>query len=176
MYTIRRSIDIHFAHHIRGHMGPCINIHGHTWKFEVVMAAQELDAQGFIVDFKELQQKVLQPCYQLLDHSLAIGVETYQEIEPELEKLGEKLLSSRPEELPQSETTELGSVQLRYPGGLKTTVFPFNPTSERLAAWLYQWSNKVLKDERVWVKLARIYETLHPVESVAEYSNESNPT
>ncbi|MEM9693264.1 MAG: 6-carboxytetrahydropterin synthase, partial [Myxococcota bacterium] len=45
MYTITSSIYIEFGHHVRGHDGPCISIHGHTWKFEVVVAAEKLDAQ-----------------------------------------------------------------------------------------------------------------------------------
>ncbi|MFM2415961.1 MAG: 6-pyruvoyl tetrahydropterin synthase, partial [Pseudomonadota bacterium] len=49
MYKIHKSIDVDFAHHVRGHLGPCINLHGHTWKLEVVVSAQELDAQGFVV-------------------------------------------------------------------------------------------------------------------------------
>ncbi|MET0413201.1 MAG: 6-carboxytetrahydropterin synthase, partial [Polyangiaceae bacterium] len=43
MYRITTGIHIHFAHHIRGHAGPCISIHGHTWKFEVTLVAEELD-------------------------------------------------------------------------------------------------------------------------------------
>ena len=49
MYKIIKSIDIDFAHHIRGHQGACINIHGHTWKFEVGVQAKELNEDGFVV-------------------------------------------------------------------------------------------------------------------------------
>ena len=45
MYTITSSVFIHFGHHVRGHDGPCISLHGHTWKFEISVAAEELDAQ-----------------------------------------------------------------------------------------------------------------------------------
>jgi len=53
---------------------------------------------------------------------------------------------------------------------LKVCVFPFSPTSERLAAWLFGLARSELADGRVRVDFARVYETLHPVESVAEYS------
>ena len=66
-YHIRKSIDIDFSHHVRGHRGPCINVHGHTWKFEVQLMAQTLDAEGFVVDFKKLKTSVLKPCHTLLD-------------------------------------------------------------------------------------------------------------
>ncbi|MFW6023956.1 MAG: hypothetical protein ACOC9O_04340, partial [Myxococcota bacterium] len=64
---------------------------------------------------------------------------------------------------------QLAGAETRYPGGLKVAVFPFSPTSERLAEWLYGLAASRLEDDRVRVAYGRIYETLHPVESVAEY-------
>ena len=177
MYQIHRSIDISFAHHIRGHSGACINIHGHTWKFEVALQATTLDKEGFVVDFGVLKKLVLEPCHQLLDHSLAVGQATYEEIDKSLETLGEKLLSSRLTVLgtnpgvtysPYREES-LNSAFNKYPGDMKICVFPFAPTSERLARWLYELAEQKIGSDRVTVSFARIYETLHPVESVAEY-------
>ncbi|MEL6185879.1 MAG: 6-carboxytetrahydropterin synthase, partial [Myxococcota bacterium] len=65
MYRIHRSVDVSFAHHVRGHSGACINVHGHTWKLEVGLAAETLDREGFIVDFAVLKREVLTPCHQL---------------------------------------------------------------------------------------------------------------
>jgi len=174
MFTISRGIDIHFAHHIRGHDGACIHIHGHTWRFEVVVAAETLDAQGFVVDFKRLTVEVLGPAHRLLDHALAMGRQTFEEIGPYLVPLGEGLLASRAEVHPARafapETGEsLHGAENRYPGGLKIATFEFSPTSERLAQWLWGLAHARLADERVKVVLGRIYETMHPVESVAEY-------
>lgn len=170
MYRIHRSIDIDFAHHIRGHQGACINIHGHTWKFEVCLEASKLDEQGFVVDFGKLKADVLRPCHALLDHSLAIGQNTFNDIGNHLEPVGVALLSSRDKpSLDTPQTMELGGAELRRPGGMKVAVFPFNPTSERIAKWLYDLAVDTLEDSRVRVAFARIYETLHPVESVAEF-------
>ncbi|MFW6050944.1 MAG: 6-pyruvoyl trahydropterin synthase family protein [Myxococcota bacterium] len=174
MHTIRRSIDVDFSHHIRGHQGPCINLHGHTWKLEVGLRAQTLDRQGFVVDFGRLSQEVLRPCHALLDHSLAVGEETFGEVAGELEGLGARLLASREALHGRVDPAERSVVRLhgaetRYPGGLKVAVFPFSPTSERLAEWLHGLARTRLEDDRVQVAYARIYETLHPVESVAEF-------
>ncbi|MGD8859906.1 MAG: 6-carboxytetrahydropterin synthase [Myxococcales bacterium] len=172
MYSVRRSIDIDFAHHVRGHRGACINLHGHTWKFEVVVAADALDAQGFVVDFSLLGRRVLRPCHDLLDHSLAVGEETFGEIREQLAGVGERLLSSRDVCHVDEEddgVRELAGARLERPGGMKVAVFPFSPTSERIARWLYDLAHAALADERVRIDTARIYETLHPVESVAEY-------
>ncbi|MDB4974185.1 MAG: 6-pyruvoyl-tetrahydropterin synthase [Myxococcaceae bacterium] len=172
MYRVRKSIDIDFAHHVRGHSGPCINLHGHTWKFEVEVQAETLDAQGFVLDFGILKRGVLTPCHALLDHALAIGEDTFAEVEPELAETGRKLLASRGpaqcEESPREELS-LSGARSAYPGGMKLAVFPFSPTSERFAHWLFELAAARLDDDRVRVAVGRIYETLHPVESVAEF-------
>ncbi len=172
MFRIRKSIDVDFAHHVRGHDGPCINVHGHTWKLEVVLEAAELDESGFVIDFGKLKREVLKPCHALLDHSLAVGTQTYDEVVAHLTGLGAGLIASRnlpgAEEAPPDEL-ELGGAQTRFPGGMKVAVFPFSPTSERLARWLYELADARLSDDRVSVAVGRVYETLHPVHAVAEY-------
>lgn len=175
MYRIHRSVDISFAHHVRGHAGACINVHGHTWKLEVGLRARTLDAEGFVIDFGRLKREVLEPCHALLDHALAIGAQTFAETEPALAALGERLVASREAVHgrpipPDPRPMVLNRAELRYPGGIKVCVFPFAPTSERLAEWLFGLAEQTLADDRVSVDFARIYETLHPVESVAEYT------
>lgn len=175
-YTICKSIDIDFSHHIRGHAGACINLHGHTWKFEVCLAADELDAEGFVVDFKRLKTLVLKPCHALLDHSLAVGEQTWREIGDDLARVGAGLLASRDmigepgrEVASAPDLVQLPGARNELAGGMKVAVFVFSPTSERLAKWLHDLAVSTLEDERVRVQWARVYETLHPVESVAAY-------
>jgi 6-pyruvoyl tetrahydropterin synthase/QueD family protein len=174
VYRIAKSIDVDFSHHVRGHSGPCINVHGHTWKLEVGLQAQTLGEEGFVVDFKDLKRAVLKPCHDLLDHALAVGEATFGEVESELAALGKQLLNSRlalhgtTETLKRKEV-ELAGARAFYPGGMKVAVFPFNPTSERLAHWLWNAADGALSDDRVSIAYTRIYETLHPVESIAEY-------
>ncbi|MSP26783.1 MAG: hypothetical protein EXR75_16900 [Myxococcales bacterium] len=175
MYTITSSVFIHFGHHVRGHDGPCISVHGHTWKFEVALAAERLDAQGFVIDFDLVQAGVLDPCHRLLDHSLALGAETWAETRTSLAVLGEQLVRSRIStmghrgELQPAFSGELCGARNERPGGIKVAVFPFTPTSERLAMWLHEVATKTVADERVSVPFVRVYESLHPTESVAEY-------
>ena len=175
MYKITTGIHIHFAHHIRGHAGPCVSIHGHTWKFEVSLTAPELDAQGFVVDFDDLYDRVLTPCHRLLDHSLAMGGDSFAENQHALAQLGHSLIEARRETLghlgsPQVGLEDvLGGARNERPGGIKVAVFPFSPTSERLARWLYDVADGCISDDRVRVAGARVYETLHPVDAIAEY-------
>ncbi len=177
MYRIWRSIDVSFAHHVRGHSGACVNLHGHTWKLEICAEAESLDEEGFVVDFKRIVAEVLQPAHALLDHALAVGAATWDETAAELEALGKKLVDSRaavhgprPSGMgtagPPAVVTRLGGAENRFAGGMKVAVFPFSPTSERLAAWLYDVAADKLGVGIAWT---RVYETLHPVESVAEF-------
>ena len=175
MYSITRSIDISFSHHIRGHLGPCINLHGHTWKLEVTLEASALDQNGFVIDFSDLSGKLLRPCHALLDHALAVGEATYTDVESDLASMGKRLLESRelshekPSQ-PRAEAQSLAGARNEFPGGMKIAVFPFNPTSERFSKWLYDAAHEQLADDRVRVAKATIYETLHPVESYATYT------
>jgi 6-pyruvoyltetrahydropterin/6-carboxytetrahydropterin synthase len=175
VYLIRKSVDIDFSHHIRGHLGHCINIHGHTWKFEVDVSAESLTKEGFVIDFKLLRREVLNPTHRLLDHAFALGEMTYKRIEQQLIEIGKTLLESRQEihgskaDISAPQEFELHGARTSHTGGMKVTVFPFNPTSERLARWLFELAHERLTDERVTVLCGRVYETLHPVEAVAEY-------
>ena len=95
MYRASCGVHLHFAHHVRGHRGPCISLHGHTWRFEVMLQASELDAEGFVVDFDRVHEELLDPCFRLLDHSLALGAASFEETRSDLARLGETLVSSR---------------------------------------------------------------------------------
>jgi hypothetical protein len=64
---------------------------------------------------------------------------------------------------------ELNGARNEFPGGIKVTIFPFSPTSERLAEWLFRLAKDSMEDGRVRVLGAKIYESLHPTESIAEY-------
>lgn len=176
MYRITKGIHVPFAHHVRGHRGACISLHGHTWKLEVTIAAATLDDEGFVRDFSVVGARVLQPAHRLLDHALAIGEDTWRETRDTLVELGDRLVASREltmghrGELQTHLDTPLGGARNELPGGMKVAVFPFAPTSERLAEWLYHLAVEQLADERVTVVAGRVYESLHPSESLAEYA------
>jgi 6-pyruvoyltetrahydropterin/6-carboxytetrahydropterin synthase len=180
VHRIWRSIDISFAHHVRGHTGACVNVHGHTWKFEVCAQAERLDREGFVVDFKHIVTEVLAPIHGLLDHALAVGEDTWSEVSGDLENLGKKLVASRAAihgaQLgsvpagPPLLVMRVGGAENRYAGGMKIAVFPWSPTSERLSEWLYGVATEKLADDRTKIAWTRVYETLHPVESVAEFT------
>ncbi len=176
MYRITKGQHIHFAHHVRGHRGACISLHGHTWRFDLTVGAQTLDAEGFVIDFAVMKREVLLPCHLLLDHALAIGEDTWRETREPLRDLGVRLVDSREHtmgsrgELQPHLEGDLAGARNELPGDIKVAVFPFAPTSETLAAWLYKLADERLADDRVRVLSAAVYESLHPAPAFAEYT------
>jgi len=183
MYRITKGIHIHFAHVVYGHSGLCLGPHGHTWYFEVTLQSKALDAEGFVCDFSLLKRRVLQPIEIALDHAFAIGSKVFEDNEKHLAALGDSLLASRVRlhglvdagrmqetNMQKSVHLELPGCEVRFLGSVKCVVFGFNPTSEKLAKWLYDFASDCMDDDRVSVTSARVYETLQPVASYAEYS------
>ena len=183
MYKITKGVHIHFAHVVEGHSGLCLGPHGHTWYFSVTLASAALDAEGFVCDFSKLKKKVLMPTEAALDHGFALGADLFTKIKDPLSAMGDTLLGTRVKihgladacimhenNVQKSVHIELPDAEVRFLGSVKAVVFNFTPTSERLACWLYYFAKAVMHDERVAVISARVYETLQPVESYAEYS------
>lgn len=56
MFTCRKTYhDIPFAHRQHRHDGHCALVHGHNWSFTITFACDEVDANGFVVDFGKLR-------------------------------------------------------------------------------------------------------------------------
>lgn len=86
MYTL--TVNNHFAssHSLRDYEGRCKNLHGHTWKVQVVIQGQELNQAGMLVDFKELK-KALGDVIELLDHQHLNDLKYFQTINPTSENI-----------------------------------------------------------------------------------------
>jgi 6-pyruvoyltetrahydropterin/6-carboxytetrahydropterin synthase len=57
MFTISKQFHFSASHIIEGvpQEHPCSRLHGHNYVVEIVLAAQVLDAVGFVVDYNELK-------------------------------------------------------------------------------------------------------------------------
>ncbi|ULO10113.1 6-carboxytetrahydropterin synthase [Paenibacillus sp. 19GGS1-52] len=69
------------AHQLVGHKGKCSNLHGHTYKLELVLKGIPLveeghSDEGFVIDFGDIKNSVQQSLIDHLDHAfLAMGNE-----------------------------------------------------------------------------------------------------
>ena len=55
------------AHQLTKYSGPCENLHGHTWKIQIVVEGDELDEAGMLMDFRVLKDN-LQHFTDKFDH------------------------------------------------------------------------------------------------------------
>lgn len=67
MYTIAKSFDFSASHTLDGVAPehPCRRLHGHNWTVTLYLAASDVDARGFVVDFLDLA-----PFKRYLDETL----------------------------------------------------------------------------------------------------------
>lgn len=66
MYTLTVKGHFDAAHFLPGHHH-CGNIHGHTWKVEVVLQGEHLNKDGMLVDFAKVKS-ALKKCLGRFDH------------------------------------------------------------------------------------------------------------
>jgi len=82
------SIKSHMAaaHFLRGYEGKCKNLHGHTWRIEIVLIHDVLDDLGMIADFGILKTK-LNTFLSEMDHSLLNDHPSFKEKNPTTENI-----------------------------------------------------------------------------------------
>ena len=64
---ISKEFTFDSAHKLEWHEGKCKNLHGHTFKLEVVIKGK-VDKNGIIIDFKDFKKIVNEKVIELLDH------------------------------------------------------------------------------------------------------------
>ena len=69
-HRISKQFRFEAAHRLRGlpEGHKCMNLHGHSYRFEVVCEG-ELDDRSFVIDYAEIKDAV-QPIVDQLDHSV----------------------------------------------------------------------------------------------------------
>ena len=66
MYTVIKRMEISASHSLRlSYPSKCENLHGHNWMITVYCRSKELNADGMVVDFTHIKQKI----QQKLDHA-----------------------------------------------------------------------------------------------------------
>jgi len=72
MFEITRSLHFCYGHRLLQHPGKCVHLHGHNGRLRVTLAAQELDAQGMVVDFQLVRERLGTWIDQHLDHRMIL--------------------------------------------------------------------------------------------------------
>ncbi|MCH6574551.1 MAG: 6-carboxytetrahydropterin synthase [Bacteroidetes bacterium] len=67
---IAKEFHWEMGHRLPEHFGLCKNIHGHSYKM-IVEFEGELDEQGMVIDFYEVE-KIVNPIIEKLDHAFMV--------------------------------------------------------------------------------------------------------
>ncbi len=110
MLTVSKECRFEAAHVLTNHAGQCKNLHGHTYRIVVEVAAMADDAD-MVIDFKDLKQVMREMILGRFDHAFI-----YNENSP----------SER----------EIAAVIGKH--GMKSVALPFRSTAENLARHFFQ--------------------------------------
>lgn len=81
MFIDRVEIAFDAAHRLLGYRGKCASPHGHTFRAEVLVAAQRLDDVGLAVDFRDLKGRLKSWIDERWDHGFLLNSDDTQLIE-----------------------------------------------------------------------------------------------
>lgn len=117
MYTVRKQLKWEGAHRLQSsYTKECQRLHGHSYKCEVVVESDGLDADGMVIDFKHIKD-VTKELIDLLDHRT--------------------MLCSKDKPL-------FEAYEKEHPGDIIWV--HFNPTAEHMARWIWkQVSRSIIK-------------------------------
>ena len=90
MFEISVTREFAAAHRLNNYQGPCSNLHGHTWKVQVSVRAQQLPASGMVIDFKDLKT-ALHGILQRYDHGLINDIPPFDAINPTAENMAREI-------------------------------------------------------------------------------------
>ena len=86
MFEISVRDHIASAHQLHGYDGPCKDMHGHTWKVEIVVCGDKLDSVGLLADFKVLKAR-LKEVIMPLDHVVLNDLPAFKDLNPSTENI-----------------------------------------------------------------------------------------
>ena len=86
MYEIMIRDTFSAAHQLRNYGGKCEELHGHNWKVEVAVRAEELDETGLALDFTVLKAHT-KKALEYLDHAFLNELAPFQEQNPSSENI-----------------------------------------------------------------------------------------
>lgn len=85
-YTLKILTDFASAHTLRDYPGDCRRMHGHNWKLEVEVTANQLDDTGMGVDFRVIKNAA-RDLAKTLDHYYLNDIPPFDKINPTAENI-----------------------------------------------------------------------------------------
>jgi len=98
MYALTVRGDFSAAHSLPSSGSKCERLHGHNWKVEVRVWAEELDASGMVIDFHDLKAMTGEVLEEL-DHRLLNELPAFHQRNPTAENLAQYIYEKLAERL-----------------------------------------------------------------------------
>lgn len=98
MYLLTVREDFSAAHRLPATAGRCAGLHGHNWRVEVRVRAEELDGAGMAIDFHDLKA-VTRAIVGELDHRYLNDLPAFQRQPPTAENLARYIFERLAERL-----------------------------------------------------------------------------
>lgn len=105
-YLLRVSAGFEAAHHLTSYKGAPEPNHGHSWRVEAALAADELDGEGMAYDFVEVRT-VLRELAARLDHRDLNTVPPFDRASPTTERIAAWFFAGLKERLPRANLVEV---------------------------------------------------------------------
>jgi len=85
-YTLKIVTDFAAAHTLRDYPGACSRMHGHNWKVEVEVMAEQLDDIGMVLDFKHIR-RTTHAVIERYDHQYLNEIAPFDTLNPTAENI-----------------------------------------------------------------------------------------
>lgn len=72
MYRVSEEVCFSYGHRLLDYQGKCARLHGHNGRAVVVLEAEQLDVQGFVIDFDDLNAVLRKWLDESIDHRLLL--------------------------------------------------------------------------------------------------------
>ena len=72
MYSVTQELPFCYGHRLLRHPGKCGRLHGHNGLARITLRAAELDRQGMVADFDQIERSMRAFLDETLDHRLLL--------------------------------------------------------------------------------------------------------
>jgi 6-pyruvoyltetrahydropterin/6-carboxytetrahydropterin synthase len=109
MYEVMIETSFASAHQLRAYNGKCENLHGHNWRVQVYVSAQQLNSIDLAIDFHDLKRLTSEVVNQL-DHKELNRIFPFTEINPSSENIAKWIFDSLKKRLVEFKNVSLSAV------------------------------------------------------------------
>jgi 6-pyruvoyltetrahydropterin/6-carboxytetrahydropterin synthase len=109
MYEVMIETSFASAHQLRAYKGKCENLHGHNWRVQVYVSAQQLNSIDLAIDFHDLKRLTSEVVNQL-DHKELNRIFPFTEINPSSENIAKWIFDSLKKRLVEFKNVSLSAV------------------------------------------------------------------